>query len=1099
MKIRWSYWKSLLYAAGFLALSTTTTNVFADGTETLGPPSIPIATGSGIQAAGVGLAAAQPGTININVPAGATVKQVLLYWSGVSTVVANLDNTITIEGNSVTGTALSAAPTLFTVGGQNRYIQAYRADITALELVSAGANSLSVGGLDFQFRNDGAGIMVIFDEGGAGSDITVRDGNDFAFFSLPPPLDTTVPQTIAFAASNVERTATLKMFFADVAGQGSGNGFRPSVIEVTSGGVTTEYPNLLDSNDGEEWDTVMLDVAIPAGATSLTVQALSKDLGVSEPPCDQVPNPCGQPASFIWLAAGLSVPGPNIDIEKFTNGYDADAANGFPILTPPPGPGFPGDVGGNQVPVVKIGDDITWTYVVTNNGSETLTNIMVMDSKGVDVVCPSNTLAPGASFTCTAMGTGLDLSVDPTSVAGCGSQGQGMTVPTYENLGMVVGFGATSGVEVTDEDPSHYCNPPGVLIEKFTNGWDGDFANGIPTPGLGNFNPLETRQVAEIPIGDDITWTYVVTNTSSETLINVSVTDDRGVTVTCPADTLAPGASFRCTAMGTAADLQPGDPNVAGCGSGTGETRPTYENLGMVKGTGETTGVLVEDDDPSHYCNPPPPPPCGLTVQKGCEIPPPPPSADAKCDGKLKQFTVVWNGAGPIDIAVGEGLSSSSKTSVMPGDEVTFTTDGSTNDTIVNISGAVSGQSTFHVSCSDEDMDGDTSTNKNQQQVSPIGRDCGKFQGNGKGSTGINDWLLEGFVDKSNAVLDCTSDPGLGVSSCEFQAVAADCDFPNKDPDTLTFRVAGGDCSDSDNAQKPDKTECTGGFINPNQSVQVSVNGGTAFTLEPGGSFDVERGGDPEIELTQGNVTQFNKFHASCSQPLQAGDRYGANELLALDGAGLGTNVVYSYLVSNQGLVPVTDITVGDNKLGLVGSIASLLPGDSDTVTATAFISQTTTNIATVDGVGPPNAVCASNSNPVVVTVSPPPPCDTSIAFKELKDDAIKWTLTNNATQRKATMESFTLVFPAAFGLIKEVKLDGAVFKASDSSTFPNGVASGQTIGPDDWTELEVAKRQLDQGEDRTLEVKFTQQDKNASQGEFDLNVTFKEGCMVSF
>jgi hypothetical protein len=435
----------------------------------------------------------------------------------------------------------------------------------------------------------------------------------------------------------------------------------------------------------------------------------------------------------------------------------------------------------------------------------------------------------------------------------------------------------------------------------------------------------------------------------------------------------------------------------------------------------------------------------------------------------------------------------------MPGDEVTFTTDGSTNDTIVNISGAVSGQSTFHVSCSDEDMDGDTSTNKNQQQVSPIGRDCGKFQGHGKGSTGINDWLLEGFVDKSNAVLDCTSDPGLGVSSCEFQAVAADCDFPNKDPDTLTFRVAGGDCSDSDNAQKPDKTECTGGFINPNQSVQVSVNGGTAFTLEPGGSFDVERGGDPEIELTQGNVTQFNKFHASCSQPLQAGDRYGANELLALDGAGLGTNVVYSYLVSNQGLVPVTDITVGDNKLGLVGSIASLLPGDSDTVTATAFISQTTTNIATVDGVGPPNAVCASNSNPVVVTVSPPPPCDTSIAFKELKDDAIKWTLTNNATQRKATMESFTLVFPAAFGLIKEVKLDGAVFKASDSSTFPNGVASGQTIGPDDWTELEVAKRQLDQGEDRTLEVKFTQQDKNASQGEFDLNVTFKEGCMVSF
>ena len=51
----------------------------ADGTETLGPPSIPIASGTGIVAAGTGLVT-QPGTIDVDVPG--TVNQVLLYWEG---------------------------------------------------------------------------------------------------------------------------------------------------------------------------------------------------------------------------------------------------------------------------------------------------------------------------------------------------------------------------------------------------------------------------------------------------------------------------------------------------------------------------------------------------------------------------------------------------------------------------------------------------------------------------------------------------------------------------------------------------------------------------------------------------------------------------------------------------------------------------------------------------------------------------------------------------------------------------------------------------------------------------------------------------------
>ena len=67
----------------------------ADGTETLGPPTIAIASGSGSVAAGTGLHDAQPGTITIDVPGN--VNQALLYWGGAVTRNALSDNTILVE------------------------------------------------------------------------------------------------------------------------------------------------------------------------------------------------------------------------------------------------------------------------------------------------------------------------------------------------------------------------------------------------------------------------------------------------------------------------------------------------------------------------------------------------------------------------------------------------------------------------------------------------------------------------------------------------------------------------------------------------------------------------------------------------------------------------------------------------------------------------------------------------------------------------------------------------------------------------------------------------------------------------------------------
>ena len=96
-------------------------------------------------------------------------------------------------------------------------------------------------------------------------------------------------------------------------------------------------------------------------------------------------------ASLLLVLWGLASPvaqaqTPRIDIEKATNGQDADQAPG---------------------PQLQVGDAVEWTYVVRNTGDVALENIGVSDDQGVAVSCPSDTLQPGQSMTCTGSGTAI--------------------------------------------------------------------------------------------------------------------------------------------------------------------------------------------------------------------------------------------------------------------------------------------------------------------------------------------------------------------------------------------------------------------------------------------------------------------------------------------------------------------------------------------------------------------------------------------------------------------------------------------------------------------------------------------------------------------
>ncbi len=77
---------------------------------------------------------------------------------------------------------------------------------------------------------------------------------------------------------------------------------------------------------------------------------------------------------------------PAIDIEKATNGEDADSAPG---------------------PKVLPGSTVTWTYVVRNTGNVPLTGLAVSDDKLGAITCPATELAIGASVTCQATGQAI--------------------------------------------------------------------------------------------------------------------------------------------------------------------------------------------------------------------------------------------------------------------------------------------------------------------------------------------------------------------------------------------------------------------------------------------------------------------------------------------------------------------------------------------------------------------------------------------------------------------------------------------------------------------------------------------------------------------
>ncbi|NLN10702.1 MAG: DUF11 domain-containing protein [Acidobacteria bacterium] len=245
-----------------------------------------------------------------------------------------------------------------------------------------------------------------FNATGADDGLAVDD------FSLTPTLagdaaPYVASTTPADGATGVAANANLTVTFSEAVNVTGGwfsiscasSGLHPAA--VSGGPITFTLDPATDFTPGES-----CTVTIYAAAVS--------DQDADDPPDEMA-------ANYVWSFTVASLAA--ISIEKATNGEDADL---------PPGPAIP------------VGAAVSWTYLVTNSGQTSLTNVTVTDDQGVAVTCPQDTLAAAETMTCTASGT---------AVAG-----------QYANVGVATGT-PPAGPPVAASDPSHYFGITFVINE----------------------------------------------------------------------------------------------------------------------------------------------------------------------------------------------------------------------------------------------------------------------------------------------------------------------------------------------------------------------------------------------------------------------------------------------------------------------------------------------------------------------------------------------------------------------------------------------------------------------------------------------------------
>jgi uncharacterized repeat protein (TIGR01451 family) len=566
--------------------------------------------------------------------------------------------------------------------------------------------------------------------------------------------------------------------------------------------------------------------------------------------------------------------------------------------TPPTGPALPPASSSDTVPAVtnpKVaiaktasptsfdapGTVITYSYRVTNSGNVTLDPVTVTDPMpGLSSIhCPSSTLTPGASMTCTATYTTTQADVDRGSITNTGT------------ATALAPDGTTTNNKSTDTVPS-VANPAITLAKS---------------------SDPSTFTSA----GAKITYSYHVTNTGNVTLDPVTVTDPMpGLsTLTCPQSSLAPSDSMTCTAsyFTTQADLDRGTITNLGTATGTAPDGATVIDTApdTVRASQTPSIALNKTAGPDSFSD------AGMVITYSYTV--------------ENTGNVTLNPVTVTDPMPGLSAISCPSSSLAPGVQFICTATYTTTQT---------------------DVDNGSITN--------VGTAAG---------TAPNGTVVR---DSDSMIVTVVQAPAIGIvktpSITEFSSVGTEITYTyhvlnsgnvTLNPVTVDDSVIGPVTCPSPSLAPGADEICTATYSTTQADLDRGfvTNGATATGTAPDGT-DVDRTATATVTAEQTPRIDLVKSAdvAMFSEP--------------------GTVITYSYLVKNTGNVTLDPVTVTDPMPGLSAidcPNTALTPGDSEVCTATYTTTQadvdfgSITNTGTAEGLPPSGTPVHSDGSTVTV------------------------------------------------------------------------------------------------------------------------------------
>jgi hypothetical protein len=270
---------------------------------------------------------------------------------------------------------------------------------------------------------------------------------------------------------------------------------------------------------------------------------------------------------------------------------------------------------------------------------------------------------------------------------------------------------------------------------------------------------------------------------------------------------------------------------------------------------------------------------------------------------------------------------------------------------------------------------------------------------------------------------------------------------------SLTLRYQGGGCGGSMNGQSASKQGCVDVSPAGTYPVRVIVSDGAAappatdvyadvspLAIGELVTIDASAAGHHELRNVTGywikdagdnSLRSDGFFHTSCSQPVNLGDQFGPLQVYSITSTGggtvsLGHEVEYTYSVTNPEDDPATNVSVDDDQLGNIVSGQSLAAGETAVYKATAFITDQTTNVATITGEVNGQACEPATSSATITVVEPPPAgaiCTKAIAATRL--------LYTGPDLHGATVKIKPNTFPLAPVIYSGIDLIGGVTELS--------------------------------------------------------------------